>query len=188
MRDRVRVVAATRCATSDGDGDGDGSRGATAAECDKNLGVTSQIIFRERQDQAEQGKQGQVLRDSDRSRKQGWRQGESREQGQGAGSRDWDRSSHRGRQGGAAGKELRSRDRAEIMEQAQGQGQPDSMSCLRSASLKVRYIHDVNMINLYGIVLLLLLLGLFSPSPSKTTTKCANESVERSWSEMRQLF
>lgn len=48
VKDRVRVAgddaAATRCATSDSRG----AKGGTV--CDKNLGVTSQIIFNEMQE------------------------------------------------------------------------------------------------------------------------------------------
>lgn len=56
VKDRVRVAgddaAATRCATSDSNsssrGSSRGARGGTV--CDKNLGVTSQIIFNEMQE------------------------------------------------------------------------------------------------------------------------------------------
>lgn len=54
VKDRVRVAgdddddgAATRCATSDSNSSSRGARGGTV--CDKNLGVTSQIIFNEMQ-------------------------------------------------------------------------------------------------------------------------------------------
>lgn len=58
VKDRVRVAgdddddaAATRCATSDSNSSSSSSRGARGGTvCDKNLGVTSQIIFNEMQE------------------------------------------------------------------------------------------------------------------------------------------
>lgn len=86
--------------------------------------------------------------------------------------------------------------RKDQREQGQGvESREGGGACVARVPESALYKVNVNMINLYGIVLLLLLLwllpSLFSPSPpmeTTTTTKCANESVERSWSEMRQLF
>lgn len=142
VKDRVRVAgdddaAATRCATSDSNSSSSrGARGGTV--CDKNLGVTSQIIFNEMQE----GSTGTGT-------------------GSGAGTRG-----QGSRKGGGA-----------------------CVARVPESALYTQRKYDKFIWNCFLLLLLLLLCllpSLFSPSPP--TTKCANESVERSWSEMRQLF